>query len=294
MSLYPTGNPARMGRRVGARAIDVVLSVAVIAAAQVGLHIAVRGTSTAVGFLVLAVLAVWTFFGMWTLFARAATPGQFMLGLHHVDQVTGLRAGPRTFLKYVIESVTLGASLLITLVTIQEPNRSWFDRVAGVTLVDPREPDPVVPGSVEIAAPPAGWEGEESHPTQLRTAREHAGVTPTSSAMNQPVPFPVLTLDSGEVMPVDRTIILGRAPRPDDGLEQARLIIVADPSVSANHLAVGLGPAGPWAMDLDSTNGSSVQQDGGPTTILNPLVRVPLSPGALVRMGQRSFSVDVA
>jgi pSer/pThr/pTyr-binding forkhead associated (FHA) protein len=61
--------------------------------------------------------------------------------------------------------------------------------------------------------------------------------------------------------------------------------------VSANHLAVGVEAGAPWVMDLSSTNGSWVDQDGRGPVRLEAMSRLALSPGATIRMGQRRFTV---
>lgn len=337
MTTHPSGSPASMGRRVAARALDMSLSLALLVVLN-GVTVAalLGGGGTELAVVVLALTAVWSAFALWAVLARAALPGQLMLGLHHVDAVTGQRAGGRTFLKYLVQGCTFGLALLITPLTIQSPNRSWFDRLTGVTLVDGKAAGVAPAATSQVAAPPAGWDAEESHLTQVGLSAPASGPSPapqpggmieavpfgaaqalTSSAppaVERPValpvgppvaqpaqvvqpapavgaPRPVVVLDDGQRIPVDGTVVLGRDPRPSDALGEAALVVVPDQSVSANHLAVGLGPTGPWVMDLRSTNGSSVEQDGAPGSRLAPMVRVPVSPGAVVTLGKRRMTV---
>lgn len=341
MSQYPSGNPARMGRRVWARVVDSTVIVLVSVGVQAAAVAAVLGVATAELFvLILVVMVGGTGLGLWTLFARAALPGQWLLGLHHVDAVTGARAGGRTFLKYLIQGCTFGLALIITPLTIQAPNRSWFDRLVGVTLVDPKEPDPVPPVPTQVAAPPLGWNADESHLTQLGHAS--AAQQPMVESMIQAVPFQpsrssaappplapppvdrpvsvavapphaspvtpeaspvapqaspvtpltaVVTLDNGDTTTLTGTVIVGRAPKQSQAIGAATLMEVDDQSVSANHVALGTGPTGPWAMDLSSTNGSWVTQPGLSPSRLEPMVRVELSAGAVVKIGQRTLTV---
>lgn len=330
MSGYLSGDPARMGRRVWARLIDLALSVGISISFQAALLAALLADSQGAALAVVGLFVGWVGYSLWAILARAALPGQLLLGLHHVDAVTGQRAGGRTFLKYLIQGFTFGLAFLITPLSIHAPNRSWFDRMAGVTLIDESRTAPTAALPAQVAAPPTGWQGEESHLTQLgQAAPQDQGVlggmiqsvpfegsrpatpvvtplvversapvvveTPPAASARQPVSsaavVPVATLDTGESMPVRGTMILGRAPRQSDGLGQASLIVVSDQSISANHLALGAGPGGPWVMDLKSTNGSWVEQDGAEARRLEPLARVPLSPGAVVKFGRRSFVV---
>lgn len=336
MTTHPSHSPAAMGRRVAARAVDMTVSVVLVLVLNgVAVAALLGGGGMEVAVVVMGLVVLWSVFALWAMLARAALPGQLMLGLHHVDAETGRRAGGRTFLKYLVQGCTFGLALLITPLTIQAPNRSWFDRLAGVTLVDGRASGAAPTGTQQVTAPPAGWQDEESHLTQVglpsavptaSPAPQHDGMIAAVAfgagtnglpdnappAVERPVglpvspitqtaafvppasagaPRPVVVLDDGQRVPVDGTVVLGRDPRPSSSLGDAALVVLADPSVSANHLAVGLGPTGPWVMDLRSTNGSSVEQDGAPRQRLTPMTRVPVSPGAVVTVGKRRLTV---
>ena len=84
---------------------------------------------------------------------------------------------------------------------------------------------------------------------------------------------------------------LGRAPRQSASLGQAQLVVVADQSISANHLALGVDDGAPWVMDLSSTNGSWVEQDGRGQVRLDGMRRTPVSPGAVIKLGHRTITV---
>lgn len=337
MSLYPSGNPASMGRRVVARLIDVsVTFVLVLVLNGAALAAMMAGGGGVLTLVALVVLALWSVFSFWAILARAALPGQLMLGLHHVHSESGQRAGGKTFLKYLVQAFTLGLAPFITAMSIQAPNRSAFDRLAGVTLVDPRAADVTPSAGEQVAAPPAGWQADESELTQGGASLGPAGVA-AGGGMIQSVPFeaagsqvvrnappavrrdagvveprttaaavvvpsiaasptrspqPVIILDSGETHGMSGPLILGRAPRQSSGLGHAELVVVLDRSVSANHLALGLDGGAPWVMDLNSTNGSWVEQDGRAPVKLEAMSRLALSPGAVVRMGQRRITVS--
>ena len=323
----PVGSPASMRRRVVARVVDVSVALVLLVALNgAALAALLNGGGSELTLLALGVFALWSAFSFWAMFARAALPGQLMLGLHHVDSETGRRAGGRTFVKYLVQGCTFGFALLITPLSIQAPNRSWFDRVAGVTLVDTRATD-TAPPAAQVAAPPTGWQADESQLTQMgvglegpsggamiqsvpfesagapvvRSApavrREPGVVEPRTTAPSMvvpaptPGPLPVVVLDTGETFGLSGPLVLGRAPRQSTSLGHAELVVVADPSVSANHLALGVDAGAPWVMDLSSTNGSWVEQDGRGPVRLEAMSRLPLSPGATVRMGQRTITV---
>jgi uncharacterized RDD family membrane protein YckC len=330
----PIGVPATMGRRVKARCIDVGVSMVLVVLVNVLALAALQsGGGSGLVLVLFALLGLWSLFSFWAMFARAALPGQLMLGLHHVDG-TGRRAGGRTFAKYLLQAPTFGLALLITPLSIQAPNRSWFDRMAGVTLVDTAASDRSSSGP-QVAAPPAGWQTDESELTQgghaatdapagmihsvpfegagpqvMRNTppavRREAGVVeprpaapiapPPSAAPAAPVavpagPRPIAVLDSGETYEIAGPIVMGRAPRQSASLGQAQLVVVADQSISANHLALGVDDGAPWVMDLSSTNGSWVEQDGRGPVRLDGMRRTPVSPGAVVKLGHRTITV---
>lgn len=344
----PTGtSPATMGRRVAARALDATIALVLAVAVDLTLVAALLGSGDmGPTYLVLGLLLAWSAYGLWAVLARGALPGQLMLGLHHVDAGTGRRAGGRTLLKYLVQACTCGLAILITPLSIRSPNRSWFDRVAGVTLVDARRVAPAT-GTTAVAAPPAGWQGEESLLTQAGLPPEPplGDRAPTPGAMIDAVPYAaggtaltgsappaverpvaapvaplvqappapmpvrpapatsvpvasarvaVAVLDDGRRFPVLGTLVLGRDPRPSTALGPATSVVLDDRSVSANHVALGLGPTGPWAMDLRSTNGSWVEQGGAAEQRLDPMVRVALVPGAVLRVGRLRVTVTAS
>ena len=108
-----------------------------------------------------------------------------------------------------------------------------------------------------------------------------------------------LVLSTGEVVDVDRPVLLGRDPHPDAaGDGEPRLVVLPSPSreISATHLEVrpGAGPdAGTVvATDLGSTNGTVVVQPGMPREELAAGVPTPLLPGAVVDLGD-GISIEV-
>ena len=103
-----------------------------------------------------------------------------------------------------------------------------------------------------------------------------------------------LVFPSGEVVDVDRAVVVGRAP--DAGRygsdEQTRVVTVPSPhqEISSTHLEVrpGTGPDQGSAVvtDLGSTNGTVVVQPGRPAEDLRPGVAVQLVPGATIDLGE--------
>jgi FHA domain len=106
-------------------------------------------------------------------------------------------------------------------------------------------------------------------------------------------PVARLTFSSGDVVDVDRTVLVGRAPEARGPLAtgQPRLVSVASPhqEISATHLEIrpgtGADHGSAVVTDLGSTNGTVLQQPGLPSEDLQPGIVVQLLPGALIDLG---------
>ena len=117
------------------------------------------------------------------------------------------------------------------------------------------------------------------------------GQPPAPHVLAQPVAR--LTFSSGEVVDVDRAVIVGRAPeaRRFTSTEQPRLITVPSPNqeISSTHLEIrpgaGADHGSAVATDLGSTNGTVLQQPGLPSEDLKPGIAVQLIPGAIIDLG---------
>jgi hypothetical protein len=103
-----------------------------------------------------------------------------------------------------------------------------------------------------------------------------------------------LVISSGEVVDVDRVVVIGRAPDAGrvGGEEQIRLVTVPSPhqEISSTHLEVrpGTGADHGTAVvtDLGSTNGTVIVQPGLPAEDLRPGIGVALVPGATIDLGE--------
>lgn len=102
-----------------------------------------------------------------------------------------------------------------------------------------------------------------------------------------------LVLADGQVVPVDRMVLIGRAPEPRlyTLTEEPTLVQVPSPykEISATHLEVRPGTGQDRglavATDLGSTNGTLLVQPGLQPEELHPGVSVPLLPGAVIDLG---------
>lgn len=114
------------------------------------------------------------------------------------------------------------------------------------------------------------------------------------------VPRPVLgqlRLSTGDVVLLDRGVVLGRNPKADrTAAERPHLVQVDNKAgdVSRSHVSVALDGWHVLVKDLRSTNGTYVQLPGEQPQRLRPEEPVPLQPGACVVLADGvSFSFEV-
>lgn len=117
------------------------------------------------------------------------------------------------------------------------------------------------------------------------------GPPPPAPAADRPVAR--LTFSHGESIDVDRVVLIGRAPeaRRFGPEEQPRLVTVPSPNheISSTHLEVrpgtGADQGSAVVTDMGSTNGTVLVQPGMPAEDLQAGLAVPLSPGAIIDLG---------
>ena len=119
------------------------------------------------------------------------------------------------------------------------------------------------------------------------------GIPGQPPAPDLTVPVARLLISSGDVVDVDRAIVIGRAPeaRRTNDTDEARLVAVPSPhlEISSTHLEVrpgsGADHGSAVVTDLGSTNGTVLVQPGLGSEELSPGVAVQLIPGALIDLG---------
>lgn len=102
-----------------------------------------------------------------------------------------------------------------------------------------------------------------------------------------------LMISSGEVVEVDRVVLVGRAPeaRRFTSTDQPRLVTVPSPlhEISSTHLEVrpgsGADHGSAVVTDMGSTNGTVLVQPGLAPEELKPGIAVQLIPGATINLG---------
>lgn len=106
-------------------------------------------------------------------------------------------------------------------------------------------------------------------------------------------PVAKLVLSTGDVVDVDRAIVVGRAPeaRGLASSDQPHLVTVASPhhEISSTHLEIrpgaGADHGSAVVTDLGSTNGTVLVQPGLPPEDLRAGIAVSLIPGAILDLG---------
>ena len=171
----------------------------------------------------------------------------------------------------------------------------------------PPPPPPLLPPVAPQASEPELPTEAMSAPLPLET--DHDGLTSTGAwepppsappgipgqppAPDVTVPVARLVISNGDVVQVDRAVVIGRAPesRRFNDTEQPTLVTVPSPhlEISSTHVEVrpGTGADHGTAVvtDLGSTNGTVLVQPGLGPEDLSPGVAVQLIPGALIDLG---------
>lgn len=188
--------------------------------------------------------------------------------------------------------------------------------------VSQQTPQPVV---VESLAPPQvvalgshpAMVDEDSEPTDARAASHRADPHIAAAAAEEKPLFAVapqtgqqpvaesptasdtgallLIFDTGQrvQLPLPLAANLGRGPVAS--AHDDRLVVVTDPdsSVSKTHLRIEHSRGRTWVTDFGSTNGSDVRSDDGQTTELVAGERMLLDDADRVRIGNRSFTINL-
>jgi hypothetical protein len=141
------------------------------------------------------------------------------------------------------------------------------------------------------------------HPTPPHSDRCRvcgASIPPQEPFTMPRPPLGVLRLSTGDVVTLDRSVLLGRAPRPGDGLaahDRPHVVKVPSPErdVSRNHVEVILEGWHVLIRDLGTTNGTTVALPGEAPVRLRANDQQVLEPGSLVSMADEvSFTFEAA
>jgi hypothetical protein len=108
----------------------------------------------------------------------------------------------------------------------------------------------------------------------------------------------VLRLSTGDVVPLDRTVIMGRNPRADESSEGERPHVVRLPSpghdISRTHVEIRLDGWHVLLTDLNSVNGTVVTPPWQEPQRVRPNEAVPIEPGTVVSLADEvTFRYEV-
>jgi hypothetical protein len=161
------------------------------------------------------------------------------------------------------------------------------------TLPPPPPPAPVMTPMPEPAVPEYDHDGLTVAGAWQPPPAEPPGIPGQPPAPDVTVPVARLQISNGDVVDVDRAIVIGRAPeaRRFNDTEQPQLITVPSPhlEISSTHVEVrpgaGADHGSAVVTDLGSTNGTVLVQPGLGPEDLAPGVPVQLIPGAIIDLG---------
>lgn len=152
----------------------------------------------------------------------------------------------------------------------------------------PRPPEPAVPTTapaVPTTALPA--------PALPTTAPKPAATATNSTTASAPASasYAALLLDTGQSIPVNRTIVLGRAPSPQRATDSPIPVEDQTRSLSRTHVRIAPSEGGITIEDLNSANGTRARSPNGQTHTLVPGQPIELPMNSQLLLGERLISV---
>ncbi|WEV77368.1 FHA domain-containing protein [Janibacter cremeus] len=189
---------------------------------------------------------------------------------------------------------------------VQAPRRPQFVEghlvSARVATAEPTRPDEAAPAEEDLTADEAPA-SEDAVPGRAAASEEvdaHGpgpstgvlpvvGEAPEMDAPPAPRPSARLVLPTGEVVELDRGVLIGRAPRASAGIGatgQPHLVRVASPDneISRSHVEVYPEGAQVVVRDLGSTNGTTLSAPHGPSRRMTPGEPQSIEPGTTIRL----------
>jgi hypothetical protein len=146
-------------------------------------------------------------------------------------------------------------------------------------------PDKIGPAVPALICPA----GHVNPPSEARCRRCGAALPPDPVVVPRPV-LGVLRLSVGDMISLDRDVVMGRNPKPDfpgeDGEERPHVVKLSseDSDISRTHLRVTLDGWHVLVTDLNSTNGTLVTLPGREPEQLRPGQPMPIKPGTVVTL----------
>jgi hypothetical protein len=148
-------------------------------------------------------------------------------------------------------------------------------------------PDRIGPAVPALICPA----GHVNPPSEAACRQCGAALPPDPVIVARPV-VGVLRLSTGDVLTLDRDVVLGRNPPADftgaNGEDRPHVVRLpsADGEISRTHLRVTLSGWHVLVTDLNSTNGTLVTLPGRDPEQLSPGEPVPITPGTVVALAE--------
>lgn len=147
----------------------------------------------------------------------------------------------------------------------------------------PRPPEPAVPAPAVPTTAPAV---PTTAPKPTATATNSTTASAPASAS-----YAALLLDTGQSIPVNRTIVLGRAPSPQRATDSPIPVEDQTRSLSRTHVRIAPSEGGITIEDLNSANGTRARSPNGQTHTLVPGQPIELPMNSQLLLGERLISV---
>lgn len=146
------------------------------------------------------------------------------------------------------------------------------------------------PAEVEAPRPPEPAVPAPALPT---TAPKPAATATNSTTASAPASasYAALLLDTGQSIPVNRTIVLGRAPSPQRATDSPIPVEDLTRSLSRTHVRIAPSEGGITIEDLNSANGTRARSPNGQTHTLVPGQPIELPMNSQLLLGERLISV---
>lgn len=148
----------------------------------------------------------------------------------------------------------------------------------------PRPPEPAVPAPALPTTAPAV-------PTTAPKPAATATTNSTTASASASASYAALLLDTGQSIPVNRTIVLGRAPSPQRATDSPIPVEDQTRSLSRTHVRIAPSEGGITIEDLNSANGTRARSPNGQTHTLVPGQPIELPMNSQLLLGERLISV---
>lgn len=148
--------------------------------------------------------------------------------------------------------------------------------------------------SAEVEAPrPPESAVPAPAPAVPTTAPKPAATATNSTTASAPASasYAALLLDTGQSIPVNRTIVLGRAPSPQRATDSPIPVEDQTRSLSRTHVRIAPSEGGITIEDLNSANGTRARSPNGQTHTLVPGQPIELPMNSQLLLGERLISV---